>query len=116
MDALFHGKVPAPFSTPPGKWLLVPRYHLFGTEELSAHSPGAAELAPKPCVFLSRQDAGRLGFEAGDRVEVSFGDIRLGITVAIGPELPSGVAAYPCGPCFPFAVNGPVYCVVTKRP
>jgi NADH-quinone oxidoreductase subunit G len=116
MDALYHGKVPAPFSTPPGKWLLVPRYHLFGTEELSAHSPGAAELAPKPCVFLSRQDAGRLGFEAGDRVEVSFGDIRLGITVAIDPELPSGVAAYPCGPCFPFAVNGPVYCVVTKRP
>jgi NADH-quinone oxidoreductase subunit G len=108
--------IPGSFTAQPGRWLLVPRHHLFGSEELSSRTQDAREMVPKPYIALCAQDAAMLGLESGDLAEVSFGDVRLGLTVVIAQYLPAGVAAYPFGPQFPFAVNAPVFCAITKRP
>jgi hypothetical protein len=70
----------------------------------------------KPSIVLSTKDAAMLRLDAGDLAEVSFGGVHLVITVVVDPDLPSGIAGYPFGPLFPFAVNSPTYCVITKRP
>jgi NADH-quinone oxidoreductase subunit G len=108
--------IPGSFTALPGRWLLVPRHHLFGSEELSSRTHDAAEMIAKPSVALSAQDAAMLGLDTGDAVEISFGDVRLGIAVLVDPDLPPGMAGYPLGPLFPFAVNGPAYGIITKRP
>jgi NADH-quinone oxidoreductase subunit G len=107
--------IPGRFTAHPGRWLLVPRHHLFGSEELSSRTHDAAEMIAKPSIALSTQDAAMLGLDTGDLAEISFDDVRLGIAVVVDKDLPLGVVSYPLGPRFPFAVNSPAYCVITKR-
>src|SRR5579875_396372 len=71
------------------EWLIVPAYHVFGSEELSRHAPGIRELSPQPYIALNAADAAQFGGEAeclGQRVPVK-----------VAPELPAGVAAVPAG-------------------
>ena len=49
--------IPAPFQPRQGEWYVVPRYHIFGSEELSILSPSVAELAPRPYLELNPEDA-----------------------------------------------------------
>ena len=85
----FFADLPAPFEPRQGEWLLVPRDHIFGSEELSREAPGIAKLAPEPYVGLNPQDA------AGFGPEVEVAGRRL--PVAPQPDLPQGVAAIPAG-------------------
>ncbi len=81
--------LPPAFQPRAGEWLLVPRYHIFGSEELSREAPGIAQLSPQPYVALHPEDAAAFGSEvevAGRRVPV-----------AADPNLPRGVAAVPVG-------------------
>ncbi|MGH7632866.1 MAG: NADH-quinone oxidoreductase subunit NuoG, partial [Gemmatimonadaceae bacterium] len=60
-EAIYFGTPPPPFVAIAGKWLVVPVYSLFGSEELSQLSPGVAERAPAPSLALHPDDAGTLG-------------------------------------------------------
>ncbi len=90
----FH--VPAPFQPRAGEWLIVPLYHIFGSEELSVLTPGIAELSPKPYLALNPQDAARLQVQEGDTVELAD---RKGyrLPAKFVPDLPNGVAGWPLG-------------------
>jgi NADH-quinone oxidoreductase subunit G len=71
------------------EWLLVPIYHIFGSEELSRWAPGIAELSPEPYIAVNRDGAARLGAKVeclGHRVPVK-----------LEPELPDGIAGIPVG-------------------
>jgi NADH-quinone oxidoreductase subunit G len=85
----FFDQMPPAFEPRPDQWLLLPLYHIFGSEELSRSSPGIAELAPQPYVALNPEDAGRFAAE----VEL-FGS-RLPVKVVA--DLPRGVAGVPAG-------------------
>ncbi len=76
---------------------LVPLYHIFGSEELSVHSPGIAELSPQPYVALCGSDAARLQVTEGDQVDVPFGTHTQRLPVRLSPALPEGVAGVPVG-------------------
>ena len=65
-------EVPTAFAPSSDEWLLVPLYHIFGSEELSLSAPGVAELAPKPYVALNAEDAKRLGVEAGEQIKIKL--------------------------------------------
>jgi len=68
--------VPGAFQPEKDNWLLIPVYHIFGSEPLSMLSPGIAQRAPKPYIGLSTEDADRLGVNDGDSLYVSIdGDI-----------------------------------------
>ncbi len=89
--------VPAAFAPRQGEWLLVPRYHIFGSEELSMHAPAIAELAPKPYVAIGAEDAAALGATEGAAVEVKLDGATARLPLHIEAGLPRGVAALPAG-------------------
>jgi NADH-quinone oxidoreductase subunit G len=89
--------VPAAFAPRQGEWLVVPRHHIFGSEELSARAPAIAELSPKPYVALGAEDAAALGVAEGSPVEVKLDGAAARLPLRIEPGLPRGVAALPAG-------------------
>jgi NADH-quinone oxidoreductase subunit G len=90
-------EIPAAFRPKPGEWLICPAFHIFGSEELSRHSPGIAELAPKPCVTLNTVDAELLGIYAGEPIEVTLDEETYKLPAVVRPDLPRGVACLPAG-------------------
>jgi NADH-quinone oxidoreductase subunit G len=84
--------IPPAFRPRAGELLLLPMYHIFGSDELSLSAPGIAELAAKPHVAVN---AGDLVDETEIEVTCSSGTFRL--PVWIHPEMPPGVAALSAG-------------------
>ena len=89
--------VPAAFKPEAGRWLVVPRQQIFGSEELSAQAPAIAGRMEPPSLFLNADDAQKLGVRDGAMVEVTFESGPLRLPVALAPELPPGVAAMSAG-------------------
>jgi NADH-quinone oxidoreductase subunit G len=84
--------IPPAFEPRAGEWLIVPLFHIFGSEKLSLHSPAIAELAPRPYVALNGEDAASLRIGAGDQVTVALSGRVHQLSLRIRPELPAGVA------------------------
>jgi NADH-quinone oxidoreductase subunit G len=78
-----------------GQWLLVPRHRIFGSDELTALSPGLSELAEPGFIELRPVDAATLGVDEGDGVVV--GDSLATLEVRINPTLAEGCAGYGLG-------------------
>jgi NADH-quinone oxidoreductase subunit G len=76
---------------------LVPFYHIFGSEELSARSPGIAELTPEPVLLLHPDDALSFGIENGDRVELEVGGETVSLPARITADICLGAAGVPVG-------------------
>ncbi|HEY3269291.1 MAG TPA: NADH-quinone oxidoreductase subunit NuoG [Armatimonadota bacterium] len=89
--------IPAAFAPRADERLAVPLYHIFGSEELSALSPGVAELAPKPYVGISEADATALAAEEGDQIGVIVDGVTRYLHVRIVAGLPAGVVGLPVG-------------------
>ncbi|NLF13730.1 MAG: NADH-quinone oxidoreductase subunit NuoG [Anaerolineaceae bacterium] len=110
----FFDEVPAAFVAREGQWLVVPLYHVFGSEEQSALAPGIAELAPAPYLGLNEDDLASLGAAEGDRVTVTVGVTRYQLPARVVPELPRGIAGLPVGlPGLPGRALGTRYARVT---
>jgi NADH-quinone oxidoreductase subunit G len=92
----FHD-VPAPFAPRDDTWLVLPLYHIFGSEELSALAPAVAERAPAPHLALNPEDAARLGLAEASEAQVEVGSAVLRLPVRFRPTLPRGVAGLPSG-------------------
>ena len=97
LHGMYFGEVPTAFAPSSDEWLLVPLYHIFGSEELSLSAPGVAELAPKPYVALNAEDAKRLGVEAGEQIKIKLDGAAHSLPVKIKAELPLGIAGLPVG-------------------
>ncbi|MFZ5572483.1 MAG: NADH-quinone oxidoreductase subunit NuoG [Thermodesulfobacteriota bacterium] len=74
--------------------ILIPLYHLFGSEELSMSSPAVAGQAPAPYLALGPDDPLA---EPGMNVGLVFGGALLTLPVAVLPGLCRGVAGLPAG-------------------
>lgn len=96
-SALYFSGPQKPFQPRGDEWLLVPLYHVFGSEELSSQSPAIAELAPKPYVALSAADAKRLQLQDGAEVKLSLAGNAEKLPVVVRPDLPDGIACIPAG-------------------
>jgi NADH-quinone oxidoreductase subunit G len=88
--------IPDPF-TPDSSFLLIPLYHIFGSEELSVLSPAVAGRAPKPYVALNPADAARLGLGEGEEAEVTCAGASSRMPVVFRHKLPVGTAGLPAG-------------------
>jgi NADH-quinone oxidoreductase subunit G len=97
IQAPYFSRIPEPFQTRRGQWLVVPLYHIFGSEELSASSPPVAQMTPKPYLALNAADSAELQVGEGSMVELLLAGLAIRIPVLIRPELPKGVAGLPTG-------------------
>jgi len=86
-------RVPEAFAAREDEWLVVPSYHIFGSDELSMHSPPVAELAPQPYVAVNPQDAARLALRPESLADVKIDGDSYRVQVRIRPDVPKGVAA-----------------------
>ncbi len=76
---------------------LVPIHHVFGSEELSVHSPGIAGQSPRPYVALGLRDAEVLELVEGEMAAVEInGTVRL-LPVRIIPDMAANTAGLPMG-------------------
>jgi NADH-quinone oxidoreductase subunit G len=94
---------PPPSSRPAqGVFVLIPRHHVFGSDELSVLSRGIAQRAARPYIALCSADVRALGLAEGQRVRVTP------VTGAVPKEapidlpvvirkLPQGIATVPWG-------------------
>jgi NADH-quinone oxidoreductase subunit G len=89
--------IPGPFTPRDDAWLILPLYHIFGSEELSALAPAVAQRVPAPYVALNPQDALRFGMEEGSEARLEVGGVVLQLPVRIRRGLPRGVAGVPAG-------------------
>lgn len=95
--AKYFTSVPEPFEPRLGQWLLVPLYHIFGSEELSVLGPAVAQRVPEPYLRLNPTESAKLGIRDGSSVVVSVGNRTLSLIVKIVPSLPDGAAGLPVG-------------------
>ena len=92
----YFGEMPAAFKPDRSRrLLLVPMYHIFGSEELSVLSPGVAEQMPRPYLALNPDEAGRLGLGDGEEREITLGGRPRRLVIRLMPALPPGVAGLP---------------------
>ncbi|MCX6371566.1 MAG: NADH-quinone oxidoreductase subunit NuoG [Actinobacteria bacterium] len=78
-------------------FVLVPLHHIFGSDDLSMHTPGIAERAPQPYIAVNREDAQRLELTEGDRLELWMPWLDVRVPFRLEPSLPTGVAGVPVG-------------------
>ena len=93
----YFSDLPAEFEPRPDEWLLVPVDHIFGSEELSALSPGIAQLTPAPYLALSASDAAGANIQEGEKVVLAMDGLHQALPVRFLPSLPRGVAGLPVG-------------------
>ncbi len=93
----YSGDVPAAFEQTEGRWLVVPLYHIFGSEELSALSKGIAELIPAPYLALNPEDAGRFQIQEGEEIEIELNGEAVRAPARLAPSLARGLVGIPAG-------------------
>lgn len=91
----FHD-IPSAFQPRKDEWLIVPIHHIFGSEELSIVSQGVSELAPRPYVAMSPDDAMYLECEEGQEVRLNLADMVLFLAVKLTP-IRRGAVGIPVG-------------------
>jgi NADH-quinone oxidoreductase subunit G len=93
----YSSTIPARFQRQPDVWVLVPIFHIFGSEELSRHAQGIAQLAPLPYVALNPVEASQSGVNVGERIKLSIEGSLFELEVQLRADLPRGVAGVPAG-------------------
>ncbi len=82
----------APAAPRQGQLLVLAAQHVFGSDDLSMHSPGVAQLAPQPYLALSPADAQHLGLAPGQPATLKVGSTDWPLPVRVVPTLPQGLA------------------------
>ncbi len=93
----YFSHLPPAFRPDAEQWLFMPSYHIFGSEELSLHAPGIAELAPNPYIALNPTDAGLFGLKSGERIKANIGSSSYELQVSVRADVPRGTALVPVG-------------------
>ncbi|MFA5865842.1 MAG: NADH-quinone oxidoreductase subunit NuoG [Phycisphaerae bacterium] len=93
----YFGKAPDAFVPRKDQWLIIPAWHIFGSEELSILSGGIAQRTPKPYLAINFQDAENLALKEGQEVKLSIDNEDHILVLKIKAELPAGIALVPAG-------------------
>ena len=107
--------IPPAFSPQPGRYLVLPLYHIFGSDELSALSPAVGERVPSPYIALNDADAATAGLVEGSWVEIPFnGEVhRLPVRLQVG--LTEGIAGLPKGLASTAGIPFPFWTTITAH-
>ncbi|MGK0441798.1 MAG: NADH-quinone oxidoreductase subunit G [Pseudohongiellaceae bacterium] len=85
-------QLPEAFIPKENEWLLVPRHKIYGSDELSVHSPAIAQLVEQAFIEVHPDDANRLQVANGDGLTV--GQNQATLAVKVNPCIVKGCAAY----------------------
>ncbi|MEJ7740553.1 MAG: NADH-quinone oxidoreductase subunit NuoG [Chitinophagaceae bacterium] len=88
---------PEAFVSRQQKWLLLPKYDVFGSGELSIYTQAIKELSPGPYITLSAADAEQMGLSEGATVSLKSDKIEYTFPVKIQAGLCKGIVLMPAG-------------------
>jgi NADH-quinone oxidoreductase subunit G len=91
-QSVYFKDTPQPFSPQQGRWCVLPLYHIYGSDELSAQSTAVKQRMTAPYIALNDQDAKESGFAKDDQVELFLGGRKHPFPVVLQPGLPPGIA------------------------
>ncbi len=74
------------------EWLIVPVYHIFGSEELSSAASALKQLIAGPFIFLNSTDSEKLGVGNNDLIQLNVSGNELIIKIKIEESLKCGIA------------------------
>jgi NADH-quinone oxidoreductase subunit G len=94
---VFSTDVPEAFVPRSDKWLLLPQYHVFGSDELSIYTKGISQLSPLPYLALSVHDAARLQAANGDLIAIKTDGDTYTFPLLIQETLHDGIVVLPAG-------------------
>jgi len=80
------------FSRKEDEYLIVPVYHIFGSEELSAAAPAIMEMIPEQYIWMNPDDALKMDFKKDDTAEIKIGKESFRLPVKVKMGLPRGLA------------------------
>ncbi|HEX4975715.1 MAG TPA: molybdopterin-dependent oxidoreductase, partial [Pseudomonadales bacterium] len=80
-----------------GHLKVVPLYHIFGSEELSAKAPAMENRIPAAYVALSRSDADYLQVSSGSLIELHINNSTCTLPVNVSESLAAGTLGLPIG-------------------
>jgi NADH-quinone oxidoreductase subunit G len=95
--ATYISSVPGPSHANNSDFQLIPVFHIFGSEELSCHAPGIAELSPRAYAALNPADAAMLGIKPGETVTLSLDRESVSLPAVLRDDLVRGLIAVPAG-------------------
>lgn len=90
-------KIPARSVQQGSSLQLVPGYHLFGSEELSAYSKSIAQLAPRGYFAVHPDVAGQLGVTDYDGLETQIQGANVQLEVVVSESVPRECVVYSYG-------------------
>src|SRR5262249_27318482 len=90
-----------------GLWLL-PRYHLFGSDELSVYTKGIADLSPSPYICLNANEAAKNNWKDKETIELNINERKFVLEVKIEDDVASGIALAPYGIRETYGIEYPV--------
>jgi NADH-quinone oxidoreductase subunit G len=96
-SVFYFNDIPSAFEPRKNKLLIVPLYHIFGSEELSVLSPGILERAPKRYIGLNPEDAEMINLKDGEEVELNLNSRLYYLTARVMSALQKGTAGFPTG-------------------
>ncbi|HUX20921.1 MAG TPA: molybdopterin-dependent oxidoreductase [Spirochaetia bacterium] len=85
------------FHTEEGKFLVLPGYHIYGSEPTSVLSKAVAGRATKGYIGLSEADAAERRLNEGDRIDITIDERSLSLPYRPITGLPKGVCVVPVG-------------------
>ena len=97
VQGTYFTEIPAAFAPRKDALLLLPAWHIFGSEELSVEAPGIAELAAQPYVLLNPADAQTRGIADGHEAAVVTERHALQLPARLSSAVPAGAALLPVG-------------------
>ena len=97
VKASYFDNIPPKFESRKDQWLIVPLYHIYGSEELSSEADGISQLLPDAYVALNPSEASKIESVAGGTVSLSIGDKMYQLQLLVRDGLPDGVAGLPVG-------------------
>ena len=109
-DWKYCATIPPAFKSQPGEWLLVPIFHIFGSEELSRHAHGISQLLPRAYLALNPMDAFSAGVKGSEQIKILIQDSQFEVEIMLRADLPRGLAGLPAGvPPFE-GIQLPIFC------
>lgn len=87
----FFDHIPAAFEPKTGEWLVVPVYHIFGSEELSSRGQAIGERIPAPAILINPEDADKYKITGKQKIKLTVAENTLEINVKIDGSIPRGI-------------------------
>jgi NADH-quinone oxidoreductase subunit G len=96
-QADYYGPAPAAFAARAGEHRVLPLFHIFGSDEMTARAAPMATRIPAAYVALSERDAQQFNVAAGEPVIVTLAESTVQLPVRVDAALPAGVIGLPAG-------------------